>query len=56
MSILLSTKFFPIVIMILFACAMVRYAIDKNWGQAIYWASAIVLNYAVTFMINGGTA
>ena len=52
MKVLISDpRFFPVVIMILFACAAIRYAIAKNWGQALYWGSALVLNIAVTFMI-----
>lgn len=54
MRLLADPRLFPILSMILFACAAVRYALAGNWGQVTYWVSAIALNYAVTFMMGSG--
>lgn len=43
-------RLFPVVIMVLFACAAARYAVAGNLWQTIYWLSALHLNVAVFFM------
>jgi hypothetical protein len=49
-STLSSPRFFPILIMVLFACAAVRYAVAGNWLQTLYFACAFGLNWAVLGM------
>ena len=44
---------FNVVILILFAITAIRWAFAKQWGQCVYWSSAFVLNFAVTFMRMG---
>lgn len=51
MSILMHEKFFDVLILILFACACLRWLAAGNYGRATYWGSAFVLNVSVTFMI-----
>jgi hypothetical protein len=50
MNWILDPKIFNYLILGLFAFAVIRWAIERNWGQAIYWAGALILNLAVTFM------
>jgi hypothetical protein len=53
MRFLLDPRLFNIVILVLFGATAIRWAIEKNWGQATYWLAALVLNIAVTFMMKG---
>ena len=39
---------FNYAILALFLCATVRWAIDGNWMQTLYWFAAFWLNVAVT--------
>lgn len=50
MRLLADPRLFPVLIMALFACAAVRYAVAGNLLQAVYWFSALCLNGAVFFM------
>lgn len=43
-------RIFNVVILIMFAAATIRWGFNGNMKQTVYWASAFVLNYAVTFM------
>jgi hypothetical protein len=50
MKYLLSPLLFNWLIMALFAFAAIRWAIERDWIQAGYWGSAILLNLFVTMM------
>jgi hypothetical protein len=46
---LFDPRLFNFVILALFALAAIRWAMDKNWGQAAYFFFAFCLNWVVTF-------
>ncbi len=50
MSTLLSPRLFPIIILILFALAAIRYAAARDWPNAGYWLGAFILNLSVFFL------
>ena len=37
--------------MLLCVSAAIGYAVQKDWGRAVYWACAFGITYAATFMI-----
>jgi hypothetical protein len=49
-AVLLDPRIFNIAIIVLFAMATVRWAIDGNLKQTLYWAGALLINVAVTFL------
>jgi hypothetical protein len=44
-------KFFPVLILVLYALASARYAVARNWPQALYWVCAWGLTFLVSFVI-----
>jgi hypothetical protein len=46
---MMSSKFFPIVLMVLDFCASTVYLFHGDLRRTIYWASAGVLTATVTF-------
>ena len=50
LKILCDPRLFNFLIIAMFAFAAVRWALEKNWPQVGYWAGAVILNVAVTFM------
>lgn len=48
---ILHKDFFNYLIIGLFVCAMLRQAAALDWGQAVYFLGAIILNCAITFMM-----
>ncbi len=48
---LLSPRFIPSVLIVLDVLGAARWAIARNYGQALYWFSAATITYAVTFMM-----
>lgn len=51
MDFLKDPKIFNYIILILYILCAVRWAFEKNYGQFIYWVGAIILTYAITFLI-----
>lgn len=47
-------RLFPVVILALYTCSMLRYALARNWPQALYWLCAFGLTFLVTFVIPKG--
>lgn len=45
---------FPALILVMYALAMARYCIARNWAQALYWLAAFTLTWLVTFVIPKG--
>lgn len=43
------TRFFPLAMLVLSACASVVYAWDGDWRHAAYWAFATGITASVTF-------
>lgn len=50
MKFLSDPRLFNILILVLFACATVRWAFAGSLKQSLYWGGALILNYAVTFL------
>jgi hypothetical protein len=50
MTWLLDPRAINVLIIALFLAAAIRWAIEKNWPQVMYWLSAAVLNISVTRM------
>ena len=48
MSLLTDPRLFNYVLMGLYACAAVRWALHENWWQTQYWLAALWINLAVT--------
>ena len=47
---LLDPRVFPTLLIVLNVAAAVVYAVDgTDWRKAVYWTSAAVLNYVVTW-------
>lgn len=46
---MLTTKFFPTLLIILDVCAAISYATHGDTRKIIYWLSAAVLTAAVTY-------
>lgn len=53
MSLISDVRLFPVMLMVLYVCACVRYAIAGDTGRVVYWFAALLINYAATFMIGG---
>ncbi len=51
LALLTHPKAFPTLIMVLNGAAALRYAIGADWGRALYWASAVTINLAVTWCV-----
>lgn len=47
-SFIFDPRFFNVAIIAMFIAAAIRWAWEKNWAQAGYWASAALLNVFVT--------
>lgn len=45
----MSTKVFPVLIIILQAAASLVYASYGDWRRSVYWGAATILTAAVTF-------
>ena len=46
----LDPRVFPTLLIVLNVAAAVGYAVDgTDWRKAVYWTSAAVLNYVVTW-------
>ena len=45
----MRSKIFPTVLIILDICAAIGYIPDGDWRKVIYWISAAVLTFTVTF-------
>jgi hypothetical protein len=43
-------RFFSAVIVVLFAMATIRWIIEGNLRQSLYWGGGFILNFAVTFL------
>lgn len=48
---MLSTKFFPAILIVLDVLAAVAYACQRldEWRKVVYWSAAAALTYVVTF-------
>lgn len=46
---LLDPKVFNYLIVLLYACSAIRWAIEGKWVDVLYWVSAIGITLAVTF-------
>jgi hypothetical protein len=49
MSILRDPRLFNFVIMTLYACSSLRWAISGRWADCCYWVSALAITATVTF-------
>lgn len=45
----MRSKIFPTILIILDICAAIGYIPDGDWRKVIYWISAAVLTFTVTF-------
>lgn len=52
-DILLHKDLFNYLSIGLFFCGMLRQAAAADWGQAVYFLGAVILNVAITFMMRG---
>lgn len=52
MNILLDPKLFNYLILILYFLSVVRWTIELNWGQVMYWSGALILTVAITFFMD----
>jgi hypothetical protein len=50
--ILTDPKLFNVLIMALYACAIVAHGAKRNWSQCLYWTCALGLTLNVTFFLN----
>ncbi len=46
-----SPRLFPCIILFLYACSSIRWFIDKNIGQGLYWVFAFGITFTVTFLM-----
>lgn len=46
-----NPKFFPNLIMFLYACTSTRYFAAKDVGHGVYWIAAGLITYSVTYLI-----
>lgn len=46
-----SPRLFPCIILFLYACSSIRWFIDKNVGQGLYWVFAFGITFTVTFLM-----
>ena len=46
-------RFFPCVILFLYACCSIRYFIVGDWGRGVYWIAAFLITLSVTFLMKG---
>ena len=50
-ELLANPRLFPSLIILLNLLAFARYVAAFAWGHAVYWLSAAVLTFAVTFLM-----
>lgn len=50
MSLIFDPKIFNYLIIILYALSVIRWTVEMNWAQVVYWLGALILTYAITFM------
>jgi hypothetical protein len=48
-SVFLDPRLFNFVIMTLYLCAAIRFAISKRWVDMLYWLGALLITGVVTF-------
>jgi NADH:ubiquinone oxidoreductase subunit 6 (subunit J) len=48
-----SDRFFPCLIMSLYILSSARYFLHKNVGHGMYWISAFMITFTVTFLMKG---
>lgn len=49
MSLVLDPRAFNVLIMCLYALNSVRWAINRSWGDVVYWLAAFAITATVTF-------
>ena len=42
---------FPKIIIVLYACASIRYFFGRDYGRGLYWVAAALITISVTFLI-----
>jgi hypothetical protein len=53
LTFLLRPDIFNIVILTLYVLSAARWAYERSWGNALYWACAFGITYSVTFLMKG---
>lgn len=51
LRIIWAPKFLPSLLIAIDVLAAVRWTVERNPGQVVYWISAATLTYAVTYMM-----
>lgn len=50
-TLLSDPHLFPKLIIVLYACASIRYCYSHDYGRAVYWVAAALITSSVTFWI-----
>lgn len=51
LAIILDPKVFNYLILFLYLSNSIRWALEKNTGQIVYWCGAFIITFAVTFLM-----